>query len=327
MAFAAATITLAALSLVPVRSADTGYLQLEGKIPLGAVRGRIDHMTYDPGRQRLFVAELGNDSVGVVDLARREAIHTIRGLAEPQGIGYVPSADMVYVANARDGSVRLFHGTNYTTAGRIDLGSDADNVRFDASSNHLLVGYGSGAIASLDIAQQNKRGEVPLSAHPESFQIGRDSRRLFVNLPEVHAVGVLDRISGVQSASWRISESGNFPMALDNASGRILIVSRNPSKVIVLSQQDGSRIADAATCGDADDIFVDAKRGRVYVSCGDGYIDVFAVQGNSYTRAARIETIGGARTSFFVPDLDLFLLGARASGSEGAAIWVYRALP
>jgi len=34
-------------------------LQLEGTIPLGDVRGRIDHMAADPDRHRLFVAELG----------------------------------------------------------------------------------------------------------------------------------------------------------------------------------------------------------------------------------------------------------------------------
>jgi hypothetical protein len=40
---------------------DSMPLQLEGKIPLGAVQGRIDHMAIDIARQRLFVAELGND--------------------------------------------------------------------------------------------------------------------------------------------------------------------------------------------------------------------------------------------------------------------------
>lgn len=39
-------------------------LQLETKIPLGDVRGRIDHLAVDLKRERLFVAELGNDSVG-----------------------------------------------------------------------------------------------------------------------------------------------------------------------------------------------------------------------------------------------------------------------
>ena len=55
------------------QTGETRPLQLEAKIPLGDVRGRIDHMAVDLKRQRLFVAELGNDSVGVVDLANQQS--------------------------------------------------------------------------------------------------------------------------------------------------------------------------------------------------------------------------------------------------------------
>jgi YVTN family beta-propeller protein len=95
----------------------------------------------------LFVAELGNDSVGVVDLANRKLLQTIAGLKEPQGVGYEPSTDTLYIANAGDGSVRLFDGNEYNPRGRIELGSDADNVRVDAAANRIFVGYGSGALA------------------------------------------------------------------------------------------------------------------------------------------------------------------------------------
>ena len=45
-----------------------GLLTVENKILLGKVAGRIDHLAVDLDRKRLFVAELGNNSVGVVDL-------------------------------------------------------------------------------------------------------------------------------------------------------------------------------------------------------------------------------------------------------------------
>src|SRR4051812_2216692 len=85
-------------------------LVLEAKIALGKVSGRIDHLAVDLGRQRLFVAELGNNSVGVVDLREGKLITRIVGLKEPQGTGYESSTDTLYVANAGDGSVRLFQG-------------------------------------------------------------------------------------------------------------------------------------------------------------------------------------------------------------------------
>jgi len=85
-----------------------------------------------PPRRRLFVAELGNDTVGVVDLNEQKVQHVITGLKEPQGLGYVPSSDTLFVTNAGDGSVLLFRGAEYAAAGRIDLGDDADNIAWIA---------------------------------------------------------------------------------------------------------------------------------------------------------------------------------------------------
>ncbi len=85
-------------------------MQVEAKIPLGDVHGRIDHLAVDVARRRLFVAELGNDSLGVVDLAAGAVAHRIRGLREPQGVAYVPGADILLVANAGDGTVERYRG-------------------------------------------------------------------------------------------------------------------------------------------------------------------------------------------------------------------------
>ena len=96
-----------------------GPLRLEAKIPLGEVSGRIDHLSIDLKRQRLFVAELGNNTLGVVDLAAGKVMRRIEGLSEPQGVAYVPFADSVYVANGGDGSVRVLHGEDLAPVGAI----------------------------------------------------------------------------------------------------------------------------------------------------------------------------------------------------------------
>jgi DNA-binding beta-propeller fold protein YncE len=128
-------ILLAASLIWPaVTGAQTASapLILEAKIPLGQVSGRIDHLGIDVKRRRLLVAELGNNSLGVVDLAAGKVLSSIAGLSEPQGVAYVPFADSVFVANAGDGSVYdVLRGENLTPMGRIELGDDTDNVRVD----------------------------------------------------------------------------------------------------------------------------------------------------------------------------------------------------
>jgi DNA-binding beta-propeller fold protein YncE len=307
---------------------ETAPLQLEAKIPLGDVRGRIDHMAVDLKRKRLFIAELGNDAVGVVDLANRKLLHTIAGLKEPQGVGYEPLTDMLYVANAGDGSVQLFEGGDYAARERIELGSDADNIRVDAAASRIFVGYGSGALAVIDPSTRRRVGDIHVRAHPESFQIDRGTGQIFVNVPDAHGIAVVDRTSQKQTGKWPIPDHGaNFPMALDPVHRQVLVIFRAPAELGVFSMTGGKLIATAETCGDADDLFIDAKRNRVYVSCGAGFVDVLEAMGTTYRRTARIPTVSGARTSLFVPELDRLLVAVRASTAEPAAIWVFRPTP
>lgn len=296
---------------------------LEGKIPLGSIRGRIDHLAVDLGRHRLFVAELGNDSLGVVDLARG-TVRTIAGLREPQGIDYVASTGTVYVANAGDGSVRLFHGASLTPAGVIELGADADDIRVDAAAHRLFVAYDAGALAIIDTQSATKIGEIPLGAHPEGFQLESSDTRVIVNVPDLAEIAVIDLADRRQVARWATGTlRANFPMALDESSGRILVVFR-PARLGVFRASDGHLLSSVETCHDADDLFFDAKRLRVYVICGDGVIDVLAVRGEGYAELGRIRTSPGTRTGLFVPQLDELFVAVRATRATPAGVWIYR---
>jgi YVTN family beta-propeller protein len=323
---------LAAASLmwpatVVAQTAAGAPLVLETKIPLGQVSGRIDHLGIDVKRQRLFVAELGNNSLGVVDLATGKVLRTITGLSEPQGVAYVPFADSVFVANAGDGSVHILRGDDLAPIGRIELGEDADNVRVDTQRKRVLVGYGNGALAVIDPATRTKAADIRLKGHPESFQIDESGTKVFVNVPDAHDVEVADLASEANRSLPMQGAGSNFPMAIDRDAHRVLVVFRSPPTLMALSSQDGRIVAKIETCGDADDVFVDPKRRRVYVSCGEGVVDVLEQREAEYQRLARVPTVSGARTSLFVPELDRLFVAVRAKSNEPAAIWVFRPAP
>jgi DNA-binding beta-propeller fold protein YncE len=299
-------------------------LILEAKIPLGEVSGRIDHLGIDLKRKRLLVAELGNNSLGVVDLAAGKILHRIAGLSEPQGVAYVPSSDGVFVANAGDGSVRVLRGEDLAPIGRIELGDDADNVRVDSSRARVLVGYGKGALAVIDPVRLSKTADIRLKAHPEGFQIDETGTQVFVNVPDAHEIVVVDLAAGSTQSLPTQGAGSNFPMAIDREAHWVLVFYRSPPSLMVLSGEDGQVAAKAETCGDADDVFVDRKRHRVYVSCGAGVVDVLEANESGYRQLARVPTVPGARTSLFVPELDRLFLAVRAASDEPAAIWVFR---
>jgi DNA-binding beta-propeller fold protein YncE len=319
-------LAFALLPAAAAAEAPSPPLLLETKIALGEVGGRIDHLGVDVPRRRLFVAELGNSSLGVVDLAAGKVMRTIAGMSEPQGVAYVPFADNIYVANGGDGSVRILRGEDFAPAGRIELGNDADNVRIDMQRRRVLVGYGKGTIAAIDPADRTKTAEIRLKAHPEGFQIDATAGRVFVNVPDARDIEVADLGGGAQRSWPTQGLSANFPMAIDPESHRVLVVFRSPPTLAAYNA-DGTAAARIETCGDADDLFVDAKRRRVYVSCGEGLVEVFEQADARYRRLAQIPTVSGARTSLFVPDLDRFFVAARARSGEPAALWVFRPGP
>jgi YVTN family beta-propeller protein len=320
-----AVAAMVTLILAPGVPNAGGLMTLEDKIPLGRVEGRIDHLAVDLGRNRLFVAELGNNSVGVVDLTDRKVLHRITGLREPQGVAYAQTSDLLYVATAGDGFIRWLRGADFAPAGELKLGDDADNIRIDRRSNQIFVGYGSGALAILDGTSGQKTSEIPLPAHPESFQLEMLGGRIYANVPDARHVAVIDRASGREVARWNVpGAAANFPMTLDESGHRLFVVYRNPGTLAVFDTVQGSIAAQLPTCGDADDVFFDDKRGRIYVSCGEGVLATIQQDGSAYHEMDRVATSSGARTSLFVPELDRLFLAVRARGREPAAIWVFR---
>ena len=232
------------------------------------------------------------------------------------------------MANGGDGSLRLFKGADLSPAERIDLGSDADNIRVDSKAGRIFVGDGDGALAIVDAVTNKAVASASLKAHPESFQLDGSTDRIFVNVPNVRAVDVLDRTTGKEIASCPTGGlSANFAMALDQAHQKVLVACRRPAELGVFSAVDGKLVASIRTCGDIDDVFVDSRRDRVYISCGEGFIDVLTADGASYRPTRRIPTVIGARTSLFVPELDRLLLAVPAKWTSGAAIWIYRPSP
>ncbi len=324
---AAASFTLTIALAPPAPAAGTAPLTIDAKIPLGSVHGRIDHLGVDLKRQRLYVAELGNDSVGVIDLKERKTVQTLSGLKEPQGIGYEPTTDTLYVANARDGSVRVFNGSDLTPAGQIALGDDADNVRIDEATHRVWVGYGHGALAVIDPVSRRKVADIPLPGHPEGFRLEGTGSRIFVNVPDAGEIAVVDRNTNRQTGRWKTNElHANFPLALDDVD-QVLVIFRHPAKLVALRKQEGHAVQSLDTCGDSDDLFVDSTRHRAYVTCGEGYIEVFSRGAAGYQAAGRLATLGGARTSLFVPELDRLFLAVRATLTTPASIWVIRPEP
>jgi DNA-binding beta-propeller fold protein YncE len=126
-------------------------------------------------------------------------------------------------------------------------------------------------------------------------------------------------------ASWTTGGPlSNYPMALDEADGRLFVVCRAPARIIVLDTQTGKVVASLPGVGDSDDVFFDPAHKRLYAIGGEGAISVYQQQDADHCKEiAKVATVKGARTGFLSLDLGRLFVAARREGAHPAEIRIY----
>ena len=302
-------------------------LSLVQTIQIRNVAGRIDHMDIDVHGKRLFVAALGNNSVFVVDLASGILIRSITGFNEPQGVAYIPETRSLFVSNGGNGTVDVIDTSTFGVVRTISLSGDADNMRYDPVSKLVYVSFGVGYGAGLAVINSTNNRvvkEITFGNHPESFEVERNGTRIFANVPTLDLVMVANKSTGRLTTSWPPDNAtANFPMALDEKGGRLFVGTWSPPKLLVFDSNSGKLISSVTISTDADDVYYDSTTGFVYVSCGEGFLNVVGpTPASSYTVLSKMPTREGGRTSLFVPALHRLFVAARA-GSLPAEILVF----
>jgi WD40 repeat protein len=236
------------------------------------VNERIDHMAVDIKSQRLFVAELGNNSLDVVDLKAAKRVHSISSnynnglLNEPHSVVFIPELIRIFISNGQDGTVDIFDAksSSFSLIKKIKLPSDdADNMHYDPNRRLLYVGYGQGSLGMINATNYNIVGNIPLTGHPESFQIEVEKgalgqkQRIFINVPQSNSIEIVDSQKDIVSKTWRIiNAQNNFPMAIDETNHRLFIGTRDPLKLIVFDTNSGKVVSVLDISNDAADNFL-----------------------------------------------------------------------
>jgi len=307
---------------------DARPLVLTEAIPLEGIKGRFDH--FGTSGRKLFVSALGNNTVEVIDISGRTLEHTITGVPNPQGVVYVPEVNKLFVGSSK-GKLYIYDGTSFDLITAIDFRGDVDNLRYDAANKRVYVGYGdeeTAAIGAVDVTT-NKRieEEYKLGAHPESFQLEASGPNIYANLPDLKQIAVINRTTHAITR-WPLTLEHNFPMALDEADHRLFIGTHEPARLAVFDTQSGHMVTALPSVQDADDLYYDAARKRIYMVGGEGFIYAFQQKDpDQYQLVAKISTALGARTAGYFgkgkKGFDRFWLAVPARADHGAEIWIY----
>jgi len=332
--FLAAVLCLALESLACAHAEPperTQPLVLTEAIPLEGIKGRFDHL--GAGGGRLFVAALGSNAVVAINLRARTVDRSITGVRDPQGVVYSPETKKLFVSSGSEGKVYIYDGATYEQIATVDFEGGADNLRYDAANRRVYVGCGddakTGAIATIDAVTNQRLDETyRLGAEPESFQLEKSGPNIYVNVPDLKQIVVVNRKTK-QISRWPLQGvATNFAMALDETDHRLFVGTHAPARMAVFDTTSGRMIAALPGVQGSDDLYYDVDRKRLYMPGSEGFIYVYQMKDpDHYQRLAKVPTALGAATAGYwgkqAKGFDRLYLAVPARGVNPAEIRIY----
>jgi len=322
------TQTIATANAPPAAEAAPAMI-MTATVPLEGVKGRFDH--FASGKGKVFVSGLGNNSVEIIDLFQGTRSHEITGVPNPQGVAFSPEANKLFVASEK-GKLYIYDGDSYKLLATLDFEGGADNLRYDAANKRVYVGCGddekNSAIAAVDAMTNKRLDEVyKLGGEPESFQLEKNGANMYVNVPDLKQIVVINRTTK-ELTRWPLTVGQNFPMALDEADHRVIVGTREPATLSVFDTGTGKMVASVPTVQDTDDLYYSAEKKRVFVPGRAGSIWVYQQTDlDHYNIISKIPTVVGAGTAGYFgrqgKGFDRFYLAVSAGANTNAEVRIY----
>jgi len=298
-----------------------------------------DHFGVDLKGNRLFVSSEEEPAVEVFDLRTNKHLQSLTEFKEPHNVLPFPELKKIFVVDGEASEIKILDYDSYKLIGRITLTIDADPVVYDPASKYLYVVNGGREaktptclISVVDITTGKKLADMTLETNRlESMAIEKSSNRLFVNMTGINSIGVVDREKRAVVQTWPVTAGkDNVPLQYDEATHRLFLATRKPSKLVVVNADNGKEVANLDVADYVDDLAYDAAHHRLYLpgGGGNGAVSVVEQRGaDNYQVVATIPTKPGAKTARLVPELNKYYVGVPAKDAQPAQILVFDVAP
>jgi DNA-binding beta-propeller fold protein YncE len=333
-----AFLLVALACAIPTLAQEKAPLRLVQTITVPGVR-KWDHFGVDLKGNRLFVASEEEPAVEVFDLRTNRHLQSLSEFKEPHNVLPFPELKKIFVVDGEASEVKILDYDSYKLIGRTELTIDADPVVYDPASKYLYVVNGGRAahtptclISIVDTATGKKLAEMKLETNRlESMAIEKSGPRLFVNMTGINSIGVVDREKRVVVQTWPVTAGkDNVPLQYDEATHRLFLATRKPSKLVVMNADNGKEVMSLDVADYVDDLAYDAAHHRLYIpgGGGDGAVSVVEQRGaDDYKVVATVPTKPGAKTARLVPELNKYYVGVPAKDAQPAQILVFDVAP
>jgi DNA-binding beta-propeller fold protein YncE len=313
-------------------------LRLVQTITVPGVR-KWDHFGVDLKGNRLFVTSEEEPAIEVFDLRTNQHLQSLTEFKEPHNVLPFPELKKIFVVDGAASEIKILDYDSYKLIGHTELTIDADPIVYDPASKYLYVVNGGREahtptclISIVDTTTGKKLAEMKLDSNRlESMAIEKSGPRLFVNMTGINSIGVVDREKRAVVQTWPVTAGkDNVPLQYDEATHRLFLATRKPSKLVVVNADNGKEVTSLDVADYVDDLAYDASHHRLYIpgGGGNGAVSVVEQRGaDQYQLIATIPTKPGAKTARLVPELNKYYVGVPAKDSQPAQILVFDVAP
>jgi YVTN family beta-propeller protein len=150
-----------------------------------------------PGEKKIYTANIGSDSVSVIDLANAPRIIRVSAIAVgkgPEGIDLSPDSKEIWVAHRGDGALSIIDTATDKVVQTIAMGTKmANRVKFTRDGKRVLVSDPpSNQLLVFDASSRQLVRKIESEAGPEGILIAPDGKRAFIACSAAGKVAVLD---------------------------------------------------------------------------------------------------------------------------------------
>ena len=292
----------------------------------------FDHLTADLKNDRLFVVPEDNKSVEVYGLRSGKFIHSMKEIGVGHSVLYRADINKIFVTDGADGALKIFDATSYDLLKTVKLLTDADAVGYDSQTHYLYIANGGldaklnyCLLSIVDTSTGQRVGDIKIESNRlEAMVLEKSGPRLFLNMTGNNEIGVIDRKKQAVVAAWPIVGGRvNAAVAIDEAHHRLFVACRD-GKLVVLDSDTGKGIEVLPISTGVDDIVYDPASQRIYVACGEGFVNVYKqIDADHYDAIGRVPTGPLGKTGLLVPELSRYFVAVPPHGETPAAVLVF----
>ncbi len=294
-----ACVIAAALGLFALLASGADDDSAPGRLPLkqvadvalGGRTTRLDYASYDPGRQLLFIAHLGDGEVVVFDTRANRVVTRIQNVASAHGVLVIPELSRVYASATGSNEIVAIDEATLKITARMPGGIYPDGVAYAPDAHKLYVSDETGETETvIDVRSNTRIATIQLGGGVGNTQYDSVSRHIFVNVQSRQQLVEIDPATDRIIARFDLPGArGNHGLLIEPQQRLAFIACQGNDKLLVLDMRT-MRVTSSFDVGhDPDVLAFDPQLHLLYVAGEAGIVSMFKAE------AGRMSRIGDGR--------------------------------